>query len=364
MTAVGFGYILYFYTGYIPREFTFLMSNFLALAGATFGLIAQAKVFSFDPPYKAVIYSSMCGMIGVLSVYFFDITKQAAIFTTSAALAYILGRGGLIIFRKIEGNRNPSLIISGFICLALSAGLVVRAMSTFFSDGSSPPLGSTGNTPVGLLLATAIAVVASSIAFLSIAQDQQRREIEENSRRDFLTGLYNRRAFFEIAEKIDTQKQSESYSVIMFDIDFFKSINDTYGHSGGDVTLAYAARLIASSARISDVSGRYGGEEFCVLMRNSGEKDAARFAQSVVLKASQESVRLSDGRTVNFTLSAGYASKAEVSTTDSARESFYELIELADQALYRAKRGGRNQALPATQLLKTAQMDEPFLAAT
>lgn len=140
--------------------------------------------------------------------------------------------------------------------------------------------------------------------------------------------------------QISTPPVRERYAAVMIDIDHFKAINDTFGHAGGDVTLAHAGRLIASAARISDVAGRYGGEEFCVILRGCGQIEAAQFANRVVADAARQTVRLRDGRQVRYTLSVGYAC-----STDETAETVEAVIERADKALYRAKRGGRNQAV-------------------
>jgi diguanylate cyclase (GGDEF)-like protein len=166
-------------------------------------------------------------------------------------------------------------------------------------------------------------------------------------RRDELTGLFTRATFFEMTGEIDKMKVPETYAVVMVDIDHFKAVNDVFGHAGGDTTLAHAGRLIANSVRISDVAGRYGGEEFCILLRGCSETEAAQFATRLVTQAQQQTVRLGDGRDVRFTLSAGYACRSTTSRAQRGPETVSDVIERADQALYRAKRRGRNQALPA-----------------
>ena len=201
-----------------------------------------------------------------------------------------------------------------------------------------------------VLVAGLLFVAGVSMAFFSMVHDRQRREALERARRDGLTGLYTRAAFFEMAEEIDGLEEAQSYAIVMVDIDNFKSINDAFGHASGDVALAHAARLIANSVRLSDLAGRYGGEEFCILLRDCGEQDAALFAQRLVVEASQQEVRIQgarEARSAGFTLSAGYASRIADPTGTSRSETLREVIERADQALYRAKRGGRNQAVAA-----------------
>jgi diguanylate cyclase (GGDEF)-like protein len=133
----------------------------------------------------------------------------------------------------------------------------------------------------------------------------------------------------------------------MVDIDHFKKINDNHGHAAGDLVLAQAARRIAGAVRISDTVGRYGGEEFCVLLPGFDEQQAADVASRLVDEAARQSIRLANGATVRYTLSAGYAVGNSQPLADGPGEALVDVIERADQALYRAKHQGRNRALAA-----------------
>jgi diguanylate cyclase (GGDEF)-like protein len=113
------------------------------------------------------------------------------------------------------------------------------------------------------------------------------------------------------------------------------------------LTLAHIARLIANSIRISDVAVRYGGEEFCILLLGCIESETAKIAERLVIAAGLQRVRLRDGRSTQVTLSAGYAYTPARSPLKSLPETLEAVIERADKALYRAKAGGRNQAIGA-----------------
>jgi len=161
---------------------------------------------------------------------------------------------------------------------------------------------------------------------------------------DGLTGLLNRRYLFErLAEefsRIDLKNRKKellpSFGCIMVDIDFFKKFNDTYGHQMGDKVLKYVASCIEKSLRKYDVAGRYGGEEFLVLLPNSTIDDARMVAERIwdVIRSNAYEA---EGRRYKVTVSVGYACVTEDD------ETFESAISRADQALYQAKEAGRDR---------------------
>jgi diguanylate cyclase (GGDEF)-like protein len=344
MCAVGGSFLLFFLRGHAPWFLTFLMANMLAIAIGPFGLLAHAQLFEVAKPHRAIAVGVAIGMFGVLAVYFFDAPRQLAIFTVALAIAVPLGLISLMIFQNINRRSTPMAWISCGVA-AITAG--VWAMRAILSLSQSAPsvLVEATLLPIVSTIIGAIFTVALSLGFFSLTNEKHQREIVASLRRDGLTGLFNRTAFFEMASEIDRLRVPEPYAVVMVDIDHFKAVNDTFGHTGGDTTLAHAGRLIASSARISDIAGRYGGEEFCILLRNCGEAEAAHFASRLVTEAAQQKVRLRDGRKVEYTLSAGFACRSLRSAGKSDTETVDDVIARADEALYRAKRGGRNRAM-------------------
>ncbi|MHB8821936.1 MAG: GGDEF domain-containing protein, partial [Pseudomonadaceae bacterium] len=131
-------------------------------------------------------------------------------------------------------------------------------------------------------------------------------------------------------------RRHESQSaLVMFDIDHFKSINDTYGHQAGDAVIQQVAELIRETMRDCDVAGRYGGEEFVVLLRDTDKQGAFTFAERLRRVVEAHEVQ-HDGRPIRFTISLGIADLSQPSTGHA------QLIEWADSALYASKSAGRN----------------------
>ena len=165
-------------------------------------------------------------------------------------------------------------------------------------------------------------------------------QLEHLSRTDVLTGLANRRYFDErlTLAFADYQRSSSALSVMMVDIDFFKSINDHYGHSEGDVYLQkIAAVLMIKMARVNDLAARYGGEEFVCLLPNTHFSGALEVAEKIRQAVIMLNLHNADPQPKPVTVSIG------VATLCIAECSPQQLIEQADIQLYNAKHGGRNR---------------------
>ena len=182
--------------------------------------------------------------------------------------------------------------------------------------------------------------------------DLKNRELELANQRlkklsitDGLTELFNHRHVHELLhdEFGRTLRSEDPLSVAMIDLDRFKHVNDTYGHPTGDLILYETARIIRDTAREIDMVGRYGGEEFIVILPGTDESAAAAFGERV-RKAVEDHV-FRDGPTeVRMTMSAGVAS-----FPSSGIDSPETLLKHADEALYQAKGGGRNQVVRASR---------------
>lgn len=215
---------------------------------------------------------------------------------------------------------------------------------------------------------TALSIIALSLYLFSIALDSQRRsvrlrevrqelrakehalqqqlteirslqaELRDQARHDALTGLFNRRHLNELMthELARCARNGEPLSLLMIDIDHFKRINDTHGHQVGDEVLRETARLLTERARASDMLFRYGGEEFLLVLLPADAIVAKEVAEE--LRQRYAGSPLAAGaEPIQATLSIGVATFADHGVTVDS------LIEAADQALYRAKRAGRNR---------------------
>jgi diguanylate cyclase (GGDEF)-like protein len=184
---------------------------------------------------------------------------------------------------------------------------------------------------------------------LSAAQKQievqaaKLRAAEHDARIDPLTHIPNRRAFDKHMEGVQSlfERQEIAYSLVVLDLDNFKSVNDNFGHAAGDSVLQVAAKLLQSQLRLSDRVFRFGGEEFVLVLVATGLRQAMIVAERA-RKRIEASVVYYDGQELRVTASAGVA---EAGRGDSCSN----LLEQADAALYSAKRAGRNRVEAARQ---------------
>jgi diguanylate cyclase (GGDEF)-like protein len=183
--------------------------------------------------------------------------------------------------------------------------------------------------------------IATDITDRKYAEEELRtakEQAEALARTDMLTDLNNRRAFFEIGTQLLSQSMRFNHplSVIMLDVDNFKHINDTYGHSIGDSVLLSLAQILRNMVREVDVVGRIGGEEFALILPETDISNAATFAERLRTSIANTSLGSAKGE-IKMTASFGIASNA------NSDISLDNLISKADEALYRAKQNGRNR---------------------
>lgn len=155
---------------------------------------------------------------------------------------------------------------------------------------------------------------------------------------DALTGLNNRRAFFDKAAILFAycKRNHQPVSALMLDIDYFKKINDSFGHAAGDVALCNLANLLKNNLRDSDLSCRFGGEEFAVLLPNTHAAEAAEMANQLKTHMVTSTIALMDDNAVSLTASFGVSDFGE---------TVEDLLNNADKAMYQAKNNGRNHVV-------------------
>ncbi len=164
------------------------------------------------------------------------------------------------------------------------------------------------------------------------------RELERLATTDQLTDLWNRRYMLEVAtnELGRFKRYGHTFSVVMFDIDHFKKLNDTHGHAGGDIALRECARILKDTVRRQDTLSRFGGEEFCIILPDTDLAGARVMAEKI--RARVEDIEIAfDDVMISFTISLG------VTEAHADDATFDDILARADEALYAAKSGGRNR---------------------
>lgn len=185
--------------------------------------------------------------------------------------------------------------------------------------------------------------------------EEKNRELERLSISDGLTGLFNHRHIHGLLhEEFErAQRTGDKISVAMFDLDRFKSVNDTYGHPAGDRVLQELAEILRESAREIDRIGRYGGEEFMVILPETDIEDAAVFVERVRREVARRPFDVDLDEPLRMTISVGVATYPH-----EAIDSPETLVKIADNALYAAKSGGRNRVVRFDEMAAEAAAPE------
>ena len=246
--------------------------------------------------------------------------------------------GQALSHRSPSSERHVGVTIGDEICLPLAAGGTVVGVLGIRNE---PALTAREQRALGAAAAT-IAIAVRNVQLM--------QEIREHGERDGLTGCLNRAHGIRMlqSELRRARRTGCSLSIVMFDVDHFKTINDTGGHLRGDAVLAAVGARMGEVLRSTDVRCRYGGDEFLVILPDTPVLGAQQVAEC--LRRSANDLALADGEAASITLSLGVAA-AIPGELDPA-----EVIARADQALYRAKREGRNRfCLAAARSLHSGQ---------
>lgn len=240
--------------------------------------------------------------------------------------------------------RSPIIVVFS----AIAGTLLAIVGMTISPQGAEPAIFVT-NRAMSISLIWLVAY--SAYRHLRIGNSLRQR-LREQALTDPLTGLYNRRHIFSCLDRElkRYERYSDVFSIILIDADHFKHVNDNYGHSTGDATLRLIARVCKASVRTTDIVGRFGGEEFIILLPNTAADAAAVVAERIRSDMGKVSRELLDGA-VLVTLSLG------VAEVEPGAADFNALLAAADKALYEAKDAGRDRVavrVPSKSVSKTA----------
>ena len=262
-----------------------------------------------------------------------DTVTATTMVTTDAALA-------AAVAAVREPHQARELVTSA---LDTVVPLATNVVVVPFRIGRSPAVvllvcGGGRRTRVALSTVTTVGNVGTLVGS-TLENARLHARVEQLATHDGLTGLANRRVFDEelAADVRRAHRDGAPFSLVVLDVDHFKSVNDVHGHQAGDEVLRRVAAALADATRDTDLAARYGGEEFVVLLRGCGRRDALASAEKL-----RSAAVLRDGP-VRVTVSAGVASFPDQAADGPA------LVEAADAALYEAKHHGRDQTRQATR---------------
>ncbi|TJY67277.1 GGDEF domain-containing protein [Arthrobacter sp. CAU 1506] len=259
-----------------------------------------------------------------------------------AFVTLFFGLAASELFRLRRGFtrlRGPLAVVSVF----LSAFYFCRFV-TFLTDGPGGRIFETFFGGEATTVVNMAVMVVVSFSMVTFSEEQAARDLRKRALHDGLTGLLNRNAFLDLAaDRIDSLRRGgRSGSLMLADLDHFKTVNDTHGHPGGDKALRAFAQVCTDTVRSTDLVGRYGGEEFVLLLSGAAPEQAKQVAHLI-----SQNLRTADFPDFTLpTVSFGIAAIGEGPDTPDAN-TLDAAIEAADAALYQAKSEGRDRAVLA-----------------
>ena len=259
-----------------------------------------------------------------------------ALFGTLAWYAFTAFMDGM---RGLDEEVFSKIARAGVSAPFFLMGLVLTARTVDVLGASifGTPKSLTADNPVFFLWAMVVFMLLANIALATLASGRLLMRIRSLAEMDYLTGCMNRRSL-ELRMKVELDRNlrsGEPLACVFFDLDHFKRINDAYGHEAGDMALKHTVRLIGDMLRSVDALGRFGGEEFMVLMPNTDLQGAADAANRMRLALARSKLSI-QGQVVPLSASFGAAVLAR-------NERLDDLVRRADAAMYEAKRLGRNR---------------------
>lgn len=275
---------------------------------------------------------------------------QVSLVQVAPLLSLVLG---LALGVGVGGPGALSFLVPGLLWCAISYSLFSTTLITLLTSMWSLIAVSTGYLQMGYNFhdiyplesfrfgVTLISLAPLTVASVMASRNELVAKLKFIATHDPLTSILNRAGFLERAEKLFDQlnKASRPITVCMLDIDYFKEVNDKYGHAAGDKVLQEFSKLTTSCLRDADIFGRIGGEEFAVVLSDCTPEDAKIVAQRICNEISQNTLILEHGTQLNITVSLGLAHST------SSAVSLEQLLGAADKALYKAKQSGRNQVV-------------------
>lgn len=353
VAANAFGctsFLIYAYSRELPPLLAYEIANAVYSAATAMLLAGFYRFFGRRAPYLALTIG-VALVAAAIAFFHYRIDSFAArttvvsIFQVIICVAIIYA---LIRTRKARRSRYPYLFVMVTAMLA-AVGHAFRAAQYIAHTGELTSMWQPSPLHLLFLLAGTMVLPVMTLGAVMIVHDRMVARAEHAANRDFLTGAWSRRAFFSLAEDelARARKRGGELSLLMLDVDRFKSINDRFGHAAGDQVLIEVVTRALGALRDVDYLGRVGGEEFAVLLPSSDLPAALAVAERLRASVAGELLVSEPGReagVAEFTVSIGAASLRE-------DETLQQWLQRADAALYRAKASGRNRVEHEAQRL-------------
>lgn len=331
----AFGYICLFSRGYFPDFLSVNVGNTVLFLcyylDARMLLEIQNNYHKKIAVINAVILVASAVGFTLFEILFHNASLRIGI-ASIIIFALYFPTAVLLIFSKQKSKFKKS---AGFFFIPLLVALIPRSIDGI--NGRMKNLGVNNYFQTLLFISLVLLMISITIFYLLFMKEKSDSIIEKMANYDTLTDVMNRHYFFSAGNTIfeNSRKNKMVVSLLFLDIDFFKKINDTYGHQFGDEVLVRFAETIKKNIRPSDICCRYGGEEFVILAKVN--KDVCGTMASRILSET-EHLRIGSQPSFHMTTSIG-----SISSVPQIGETLESFINKADKAMYKAKQTGRNR---------------------
>ncbi|MGD9676864.1 MAG: GGDEF domain-containing protein [Vulcanibacillus sp.] len=339
-TFLLFSLVSMYYIGFVGNIYLTIIIPVLDLLGMTFLVMAVYVFFNNDIKKKTYI---IINLLNLLFTYYFVIINNSLNYRKvmlSFFIFIIFIDGAFFLKKKYIENNLTSYKVIKYIFYIFAGYYMCRIILSYFSE-SSVIVVFEQNVLLSLTLIIFIffsVLVTFTFAFMTI--DTLFNNVKELSIRDPLTGLYNRRYLLYFFDNLikEVRRGEHTFLIVLLDIDYFKEANDTFGHITGDKILQWFSSLLTTNLRESDIVGRYGGDEFIAILKDT-QIEYGHLTFERILSQAKASEWVYNDRKITFS-----ASILEVKL-DNAYKSINELINDVDVKMYEAKEEGRDRIL-------------------
>lgn len=337
MLCVAVASVLYGLRGIVPEALSMVVANAAAM-GATALIYYGGRAF-FDQPRHArlLISALLLANIGLFYCFYVKDLYAIRVVIFSAVSGVLLFLFGLDILRhrpRDSGRAKFPYLFTAITVIFDALVSLARIINAVLNPGGGGDF--LAPTPLNALYFSThgLLAICISVGFILMLNERLHALLEHQLSHDPLTNAYSRSMIFELTQR-ELSTARRPVSLLLLDIDHFKQANDNLGHQGGDQVLKHFVHTLSASLRSNEPLGRYGGEEFIVLLRDADAQSAAITAERLRQCVAEAPYRHAQGE-YPITTSIGHA-------TAHAQESLEQLLQRADAALYRAKREGRNR---------------------
>lgn len=304
-----------------------------------FALMIQAIYQFYGRPLPHSWHYWPCAVVLLVCLMFID-NRAGRQISLNLCYAFQIGVSAVFLLRQRDPYTRLHWLMGGSALIGTIL-VVLRALILMVNPDQVSPISSNTMLQSLTFSLSFILRMVFTVGFLLLMEAHRYADLQRLATLDDLTGIYNRRAFMERAEccvRPAATGHPHGVSILLLDLDHFKTVNDVHGHQAGDQTLQQLSAAVRTQLRPNDVFGRYGGEEFCICAPGLDQEQAWNLAERIRLTVAAQPIHITSGQDLRVTTSIGVVWHDGHSVI-----ALDHLLARADNALYAAKRLGRNR---------------------